>query len=39
MEKEEAKLNFIVSFFLKLSRSKKYSDTKDLVRNLLHTKR
>ena len=36
MAKKEIKTNFIVSFFLKLSDSKKYSETKDLVRDLLH---
>ena len=36
MAKKETKPNFIVSFFLKLSYSKKYSEIKDLVRDLLH---
>ena len=36
MGKKETKPNFIVSFLLKLSRSKKYSATKDLIRDLLH---
>ncbi len=36
MPEKETKPNFIVSFFLKLANSKKYSDIKSLVKDLLH---